>query len=109
MHCCTQGKWIHEVCQLLILLLSRSSRFANLNDRLYTKLDAEKVKDLLKDRREIGGRVDIHSITAEEVLEQANKVFAPYRISFASPLSWFAVWNGQSLFSFVPSVSLAKT
>ena len=76
------------------LLLSRGSRFANFCDRLYTKVDAEKVKDLVKDRCGSGGRVDILSTTAEEVLEQANKVFTPYRVSFASPLRWFAVWNG---------------
>ena len=80
-----------------ILLIFRDSGFAHLGDRLYTKLDAEKVRDLVKDGRGSGGRVDVHSITAEEVLEQANKVFTPYRLSFASPLSWFAVWNGWSL------------
>ena len=87
------------------LLLFQGSGLANSGDRLYTKLDAEKVKDLVKDGRGSGGRVDVHSITAEEVLEQANKVFAPYRVNFASPLSWFAVWNGWSLCSIHLSIS----
>ncbi|GIJ86499.1 hypothetical protein Asppvi_005388 [Aspergillus pseudoviridinutans] len=42
---------------------------------------------------ESGGQVDIHSVTPEEVLEQANRIFAPYKLSFAAPLSWFAVWK----------------
>ena len=91
------------------LLLFRDSRFANLGDRLCTKLDAEKVKNLVKDGRGSGGRVDVHSITAEEVLEQANQVFTPYRVSFASPLSWFAVWNGWSLCSIHFPIYIRKT
>ena len=87
------------------LLLSRGSKFAKLGDRLYTKLDAEKVRDLVKDDRGSGGTVDVDSTTAEEVLEQANKVFRPYRVSFASPLSWFAVWNDWSLCSIHLSLS----
>lgn len=64
--------------------------------RIYTKLSAQRVKELAEDRREAGGRVDAHSITAEEVLEQTNKVFAPYTVKFASSLSWFAVWKSES-------------
>ena len=73
--------------------LARGSRFADEDGRIYTKLSAERVQELAKDRREAGGRVDAHSITAEEVLAQTNKVFAPYTIKFASSLSWFAVWK----------------
>jgi len=50
---------------------------------------------------ESGGKVDTSSITAEEVLEQANRIFAPYKLKFAAPLSWFAVWK-----STVPFVML---
>jgi phenol 2-monooxygenase len=39
--------------------------------------------------------VDAHSITADEVLEQANKIFAPYKLKFGAPLSWFAVWKSE--------------
>jgi len=42
---------------------------------------------------EAGGRVDVHSITPEEVLEQANRIFSPYKLKFAAPLSWFAIWK----------------
>jgi phenol 2-monooxygenase len=35
----------------------------------------------------------VHSITPDEVLAQANRIFAPYKLSFAAPLSWFAVWK----------------
>ena len=43
--------------------------------------------------QESGGRVDVHSITPDEVLAQANKIFAPWTLKFAAPLSWFAVWK----------------
>jgi phenol 2-monooxygenase len=39
--------------------------------------------------------VDAHTVTPEEVLEQANKIFAPYKLKFAAPLSWFAVWKSK--------------
>lgn len=39
--------------------------------------------------------MEIESITAEEVLEQANKIFAPYKLEFAAPLSWFAIWKSK--------------
>lgn len=61
--------------------------------RIYTRLDAERVKELAEDRREAGGRVDVHSITPDELLEQTNKVFAPYTVRFAAPLAWFAIWK----------------
>ena len=72
--------------------------------RLYTQLDTSKTGDIAKSRqadsdslKEWGGRVDFSSITAEEVLEQANKIFAPYTLKFAAPLSWFAVWKSKLL------------
>lgn len=36
-----------------------------------------------------------HGITPEEVLEQLNKIMAPWTVEFASPMSWFAVWRGK--------------
>nr|POE77921.1 aromatic hydroxylase fmpf [Quercus suber] len=73
--------------------------------RLYTQLDVTKHGDLAKSRatgdadtasqQESGGAVDIDSITPEEVLEQANRIFAPYKLQFAAPLSWFAVWKSK--------------
>jgi phenol 2-monooxygenase len=66
--------------------------------RLYTQLDTSRSGSLAESRQakdassaEAGGRVDAHAITPEEVLEQANKIFAPYKLKFAAPLSWFAV------------------
>lgn len=96
------GKMVTRGTQLACLYFSssRSGGFDDFDDRIYTKLSAERVAELAKDHREAGGRVDVHSITAEEVLEQTNKVFAPYKVSFASPLSWFAVWKSQSSFPF---------
>jgi phenol 2-monooxygenase (NADPH) len=44
---------------------------------------------------ESGGRVDIGSITADEVLAQANRIFSPYKLKFAAPLSWFAIWKSK--------------
>ena len=67
---------------------------------IYTQIDTRRAGDLAKSRQakdpshaESGGRVDIHSITAEEVLEQTNRIFAPYTWGFAAPLSWFAIWR----------------
>ena len=54
------------------------------------------MKELAEDRREAGGRVDAQSITPEELLQQTNKVFAPYTVRFGAPLSWYAIWKGQS-------------
>ncbi|KAF2129697.1 FAD binding domain-containing protein [Dothidotthia symphoricarpi CBS 119687] len=69
-------------------------------DGLYTQLDVSKTGPLASSRQaqdasfaESGGNVDVHSITPQEVLEQANKIFAPYTLKFAAPLSWFAVWK----------------
>ncbi|KAJ5476099.1 hypothetical protein N7475_001828 [Penicillium sp. IBT 31633x] len=68
--------------------------------RLYTQLNISQTGPLAASRQardptfaESGGQVDIHSVTPEEVLEQANRIFAPYKLSFGAPLSWFAVWK----------------
>ncbi|KAI1324238.1 FAD binding domain-containing protein [Xylariaceae sp. FL0255] len=68
--------------------------------RLYTQLDLSMTGDLAASRQardpafnEAGGKIDVHSITPEEVLEQANRIFAPYKLSFGAPLSWFAIWK----------------
>lgn len=44
-------------------------------------------------------RIDDHGITAEEVLEQTNKILAPYTVEMASSISWFAVWKGKLVLS----------
>ncbi|KAG7118481.1 Aromatic hydroxylase fmpF like protein [Verticillium longisporum] len=68
--------------------------------RLYTQLDISLAGPIAASRQardpnfiESGGRVEVHSITPEEVLEQANRIFNPYKLKFAAPLSWFAVWK----------------
>lgn len=68
--------------------------------RLYTQLDVSATGSIAKSRQasdasfaESGGQVDAHSITPDEVLAQANKIFSPYKLKFAAPLSWFAVWK----------------
>ncbi|KAI6092181.1 FAD binding domain-containing protein [Hypoxylon rubiginosum] len=68
--------------------------------RLYTQLDLSMTGALATARQqkdpsfaEAGGKVDVHSITPEEVLEQANRIFAPYTLKFGAPLSWFAIWK----------------
>lgn len=45
---------------------------------------------------EAGGKIDVHSITPEEVLEQANRIFSPYKLKFGAPLSWFAIWKSKN-------------
>ncbi|KAK0615276.1 FAD binding domain-containing protein [Bombardia bombarda] len=69
-------------------------------DGLYTQLDTSHTGPIATSRQakdasfaESGGRVEIDTITPEEVLEQANKIFAPYKLKFAAPLSWFAIWK----------------
>ncbi|OOF92451.1 hypothetical protein ASPCADRAFT_517848 [Aspergillus carbonarius ITEM 5010] len=63
--------------------------------RLYTQLNLSQTGPIAASRqaRESGGQIDVHSITPEEVLEQANRIFAPFTLRFAAPLSWFAVWK----------------
>ncbi|KAI0465611.1 FAD binding domain-containing protein [Xylaria cf. heliscus] len=68
--------------------------------RLYTQLDLSMTGALAKSRQskdpafnEAGGKIDIHSITPEEVLVQANRIFSPYQLKFGAPLSWFAIWK----------------
>ncbi|GME55942.1 Monooxygenase FAD-binding protein [Neofusicoccum parvum] len=68
--------------------------------RLYTQLDISHTGPIASSRQakdpafaEAGGRVDVHSITPDEVLEQANRIFSPYKLKFAAPLSWFAIWK----------------
>lgn len=68
--------------------------------RLYTQLDTSATGPIAQSRQskdqefqESGGHVEASSVTAEEVLEQANRIFAPYTLKFASPLSWFTVWK----------------
>lgn len=69
--------------------------------RLYTQLDVSATGSIAQSRQaagfaESGGQVDVHSITPDEVLAQANRIFAPYTLKFAAPLSWFAVWKSTS-------------
>ena len=71
--------------------------------RLYTQLDISHTGPISASRQakdptfmETGGNVDVHSITPEEVLEQANKIFAPFELKFASSLSWFAIWKSKA-------------
>ncbi|GAP82679.2 putative FAD binding domain-containing protein [Rosellinia necatrix] len=68
--------------------------------RLYTQLDISMTGALAASRQardptfnEAGGKIDVHSITPEEVLEQANRIFSPYKLKFGAPLSWFAIWK----------------
>ncbi|KAI1132515.1 FAD binding domain-containing protein [Nemania abortiva] len=68
--------------------------------RLYTQLDLSMTGTLAASRQakdpsfnEAGGKIDIHSITPEEILEQANRIFSPYKVEFGAPLSWFAIWK----------------
>lgn len=71
-------------------------------NRLYTQLDVSHTGPIHASRQardptfaESGGNVEVHSITPEEVLEQANKIFAPFTLKFASPISWFAIWRSK--------------
>lgn len=68
--------------------------------RLYTQLNVSQTGPIAASRlakdptfAESGGNVNVHSITPEEVLEQANRIFSPYKLKFGAPLSWFAIWK----------------
>ena len=61
--------------------------------RLYTQIDPKRVVN--KERLMEGGQMDMGTITPEEVLAQANRIFAPFTIKFASALSWFAIWKSK--------------
>ena len=68
------------------------------NNSLYTQIDSKRAKELAESHGHISsikanGRINDHSLTAEEVLEQTNRIFAPFTLKFASPISWFAVWR----------------
>ncbi|TRX93220.1 hypothetical protein FHL15_005799 [Xylaria flabelliformis] len=67
---------------------------------LYTQLDLSMTGPLATSRQakdpsfnEAGGKIEIHTVTPEEVLEQANRIFSPYKLKFGAPLSWFAIWK----------------
>ncbi|KAI9705384.1 MAG: hypothetical protein M1820_005214 [Bogoriella megaspora] len=68
--------------------------------RLYTQLDLSLIERVRKTKqendptfKEAGGKIDVHSITPEEVMEQTNRIFAPFTVKFASPLTWYAIWK----------------
>ncbi|KAL9576491.1 MAG: hypothetical protein Q9212_007054 [Teloschistes hypoglaucus] len=66
--------------------------------RMYTQIGVERAKEIAKSHGHIdsikaNGRINEHSLSAEEILEQTNRIFAPYTLKFASPISWFAVWR----------------
>jgi phenol 2-monooxygenase len=71
--------------------------------RFYTQIIGEKARQLSQKREarrnasDVGAtRIDDHGITANEVLAQLNRIMAPWKVEFASAMSWFAVWRGQS-------------
>ncbi|KAL5361513.1 FAD binding domain-containing protein [Aspergillus floccosus] len=68
--------------------------------RFYTQINGEKARKLQANRQArrnastVGEtRIDDHGITPDEVLEQLNKIIAPHKVEFASPMSWFSVWR----------------
>ncbi|EFQ95145.1 hypothetical protein PTNB73_04506 [Pyrenophora teres f. teres] len=68
--------------------------------RFYTQITGDKARQLSEKRNgrrnasAVGAtRIDDHGITADEVLEQLNKIMAPWKVEFASAMSWFAVWR----------------
>ena len=69
-------------------------------NRLYVQIDLSNDGAVAESRQakdpsfqEAGGELDVQSITPEEVLAQANRIFDPYKIDFDAPLSWFALWR----------------
>ena len=76
--------------------------------RIYTQLNGEKARQLARDREVRHNassledtRIDDHGITAGEVLEQTNKILAPYTVEMISSISWFVVWKGKLVLSYI--------
>ncbi|ORY66533.1 FAD binding domain-containing protein [Pseudomassariella vexata] len=69
--------------------------------RVYVQVTGEKAAQVAEARRRkrenhstVGEtQVYDHGITPEEAKEQLNKIMAPWKIDFAGPMSWFAVWR----------------
>ncbi|KAF2189389.1 FAD/NAD(P)-binding domain-containing protein [Zopfia rhizophila CBS 207.26] len=79
-----------------VIIIPREQGFT----RIYTQITGEKARKLQERRQArrnasaVGEtRIDDHGITPEEVLVQLNLIMAPYKVDFASQLSWFAVWK----------------
>ena len=49
------------------------------------------------DFKEAGGVAQIDSMTPEEVLDQVRKMFHPWNLEMAAPLSWFVAFNSPVL------------
>ena len=70
--------------------------------RFYTQISGERARKLAQNRKDRHNassveenRIDDHGITAEEVMEQLNKIIAPFKVEFNSALSWFSLWKGE--------------
>ena len=69
--------------------------------RFYVQIRGEKAARIAAARRRnraksssVGDtQIYDHGITPAEALEQLNRVMAPWRVDFAGPMSWFAVWR----------------
>ncbi|RDW93184.1 uncharacterized protein DSM5745_00506 [Aspergillus mulundensis] len=68
--------------------------------RFYVQVNGERARKLQENRKArrnasaVGEtRIDDHTITPAEVLEQLNKIIAPYTVEFDSPMGWFSVWR----------------
>jgi phenol 2-monooxygenase (NADPH) len=55
---------------------------------------ARKVSRRSKDSAVGETQIHDHGITPDEVLEHLNKIMAPWKVEFASAMSWFALWRG---------------
>ncbi|KAH6839458.1 FAD binding domain-containing protein [Chaetomium sp. MPI-CAGE-AT-0009] len=70
--------------------------------RFYVQITGERAAKIAASRREQRngnhskvGQTQVHdpTITPEEALEHLNKIMAPWKVEFASAMSWFAVWR----------------
>ncbi|RYO89438.1 hypothetical protein DL766_006783 [Monosporascus sp. MC13-8B] len=69
--------------------------------RFYVQITGEKAAKIAAARKRYRqkkssvGETEIydHGITPEEAMEQLNKIMAPWKVEFAGPMSWFAVWR----------------
>lgn len=70
--------------------------------RIYVQVPPGKAAQVAATRRQnrenssVVGETQVHEhgITPDEVLEQYRRIMSPWKVDFAGPMSWFAVWRG---------------
>lgn len=73
--------------------------------RIYVQVPREKAAKVAEARRRKRTNESVvsetqvydHGITPDEVMQQWKRIMSPWKVEFAGPMSWFAVWRGSCL------------